>query len=172
MRLLAEKVVELEIAAKVSHETVRQTLKNRINNRTILYWVIPPECDAEFVANMEEVLETYEKPYDPTHPVICMDEQPVHASTMLRFRLRAESNRNNSHHHALERSELPAAGGVPQDGGFVTRTLEDVPAVGAEGYGTTLVRVKRCPDALPGICFDFQHSLQRIHINVPDMHDA
>ena len=41
------------------------------------YWVIPPECDAEFVACMEEVLETYEKPYDPSHPVICMDEQPV-----------------------------------------------------------------------------------------------
>lgn len=48
-----------------------------MNNRAIQYWVIPPECDAEFVANMEDVLETYEKPYDSTHPVICMDEQPV-----------------------------------------------------------------------------------------------
>lgn len=48
-----------------------------MNNRSIEYWVIPPECDAEFVANMEDVLETYEKPYDPAHPVICMDEQPV-----------------------------------------------------------------------------------------------
>jgi hypothetical protein len=26
---------------------------------------------------MEEVLDTYEKPYDPDHPVLCMDEQPV-----------------------------------------------------------------------------------------------
>jgi len=26
---------------------------------------------------MEEVLETYAKPYDPRHPVVCMDEQPV-----------------------------------------------------------------------------------------------
>ena len=26
---------------------------------------------------MEEVLETYEKPYDSSRPVICMDEQPV-----------------------------------------------------------------------------------------------
>ncbi len=48
-----------------------------MNNRAIQYWVIPPKCDAEFVANMEDVLETYEKPYDSTHPVICMDEQPV-----------------------------------------------------------------------------------------------
>ncbi|MGH7485827.1 MAG: IS630 family transposase [bacterium] len=39
--------------------------------------MIPPEADAEFVASMEEVLETYEKPYDPRYPVVCMDEQPV-----------------------------------------------------------------------------------------------
>ena len=46
-------------------------------NRSIEYWVIPPECDAEFVAQMENVLETYEKPCNPSQPVICMDEQPV-----------------------------------------------------------------------------------------------
>ncbi|WP_166827281.1 IS630 family transposase [Thalassoroseus pseudoceratinae] len=48
-----------------------------MTNRNIEYWVIPPECDAEFVAHMENVLETYEKPYHPGRPVICMDEQPV-----------------------------------------------------------------------------------------------
>ena len=48
-----------------------------MTNRKIEYWVIPPEADAEFVAHMEEVLETYAKAYDPAHPVLCMDEQPV-----------------------------------------------------------------------------------------------
>lgn len=48
-----------------------------MTNRKIEYWVIPPESDAEFVAHMEEVLEIYAKPYDPEHPVLCMDEQPV-----------------------------------------------------------------------------------------------
>jgi hypothetical protein len=48
-----------------------------MTNRKIEYWVIPPEADAEFVAGMEEVLETYEKPYNPSCPVLCMDEQPV-----------------------------------------------------------------------------------------------
>ena len=48
-----------------------------MTNRKIEYWVIPPEADAEFAACMEEVLDTYEKPYDPTCPVLCMDEQPV-----------------------------------------------------------------------------------------------
>lgn len=48
-----------------------------MTQRKIAYWVIPPKADAEFAANMEEVLATYEKPYDPAHPVLCMDEQPV-----------------------------------------------------------------------------------------------
>lgn len=48
-----------------------------MTNRKIEYWVIPPKADAEFVASMEEVLETYEKPYDLRCPVVCMDEQPV-----------------------------------------------------------------------------------------------
>lgn len=48
-----------------------------MTNRKIEYWVIPPEADGEFVAHLEEVLETYERPYNPQIPVICMDEQPV-----------------------------------------------------------------------------------------------
>lgn len=48
-----------------------------MTNRKIEYWVIPPKADCEFVAQMEEVLETYAKPYDPACPVLCMDEQPV-----------------------------------------------------------------------------------------------
>ena len=48
-----------------------------MTKRKIEYWVIPPDADAEFVANREEVLETYEKAYDPALPVICLDEQPV-----------------------------------------------------------------------------------------------
>jgi len=48
-----------------------------MTNRKIQYWVIPPDADAEFVAAMEQVLDTYEKPHDPDHPVLCMDEQPV-----------------------------------------------------------------------------------------------
>lgn len=48
-----------------------------MTRRKIQYWVIPPEHDAEFAANMEDVLETYAKPYDAAYPVVCMDEQPV-----------------------------------------------------------------------------------------------
>jgi hypothetical protein len=48
-----------------------------MTNRKIQYWVIPPDADGEYVACMEDVLETYAKPYDPVNPVVCMDEQPV-----------------------------------------------------------------------------------------------
>jgi hypothetical protein len=48
-----------------------------MTKRKIEYWVIPPGADGEFAACMEEVLETYEKAYNPAQPVLCMDEQPV-----------------------------------------------------------------------------------------------
>ncbi|MCP3998307.1 MAG: IS630 family transposase [bacterium] len=47
-----------------------------MTKRMVEYWVIPPEADAEFVADMEEVLDVYERPFDPSRPVLCMDEQP------------------------------------------------------------------------------------------------
>lgn len=37
-------------------------------------WCIPPEADCEFVAAMEDVLEVYQRPYDPRRPLVCMDE--------------------------------------------------------------------------------------------------
>lgn len=40
-------------------------------------WVIPPEQSADFVANMEDVLEVYRRPFDPAYPKVNMDEQPV-----------------------------------------------------------------------------------------------
>ena len=35
---------------------------------------IPPKQNAEFVCAMENVLETYQKPYDARFPKVCMDE--------------------------------------------------------------------------------------------------
>ena len=48
-----------------------------MTKRKIQYWVIPPDADPEFIAAMEDVLDTYEQPYDSDYPVLCMDEQPV-----------------------------------------------------------------------------------------------
>ena len=48
-----------------------------MTQRNIQYWVIPPKSSSEFVADMENVLDTDTRPYDPRYPVLCMDEQPV-----------------------------------------------------------------------------------------------
>ncbi len=37
-------------------------------------WCIPPTANAAFVADMENVLDTYQRPYAPEQPVVCMDE--------------------------------------------------------------------------------------------------
>lgn len=39
-------------------------------------WCIPPKQNAEFVAHMEDVLEVYSRPFNPSRPVVCMDEKP------------------------------------------------------------------------------------------------
>jgi hypothetical protein len=35
------------------------------------------ELDAEYIAKMEDVLALYERPYDASEPVLCLDEKPV-----------------------------------------------------------------------------------------------
>ena len=35
------------------------------------------DLDEAYVEKMEDVLKTYERPYDPQQPVVCLDEKPV-----------------------------------------------------------------------------------------------
>ena len=51
--------------------------KNELKPHLRKYWVIPPKQNAAFVADMEDVLEIYKRPYNPAIPVVCMDEQPT-----------------------------------------------------------------------------------------------
>jgi DDE superfamily endonuclease len=39
-------------------------------------WIIPPVQNSQFVAQMEQVLDVYKRPYSKALPVICMDESP------------------------------------------------------------------------------------------------
>ena len=75
-----------------------------MTKRMIEYWVIPPEADAEFVAHMEEVLETYEKAYDPAHPVVCMDEQPVQLLKETRRAIKASKTHGKRVDYEYERN--------------------------------------------------------------------
>jgi len=76
LQMLADKLVELEIAESVSDKTVGRVLKkNELRLHMRKCWVIPPEKNADFVACVEDVLDVYKRAYDPDFPVICMDEQ-------------------------------------------------------------------------------------------------
>ncbi|MBT8420368.1 MAG: IS630 family transposase [Gammaproteobacteria bacterium] len=78
LRLLTEKLVALEIVESISEPTVMRTLKkNELQPHRSKYWVIPPEENAEFVANMEDILDVYQRPYEADYPVVCLDEQPT-----------------------------------------------------------------------------------------------
>ena len=75
-----------------------------MTKRKIEYWVIPPETNAEFVAHMEEVLETYERAYDSTHPVLCMDEQPVQLLKETRVPIEATQEHGKRVDYEYERN--------------------------------------------------------------------
>ena len=68
------------------------------------YWVIPPESNAEFVANMEEVLEIYERPYNACVPVVCMDEQPVQLTKEVRAPIQATQSHPKRIDYEYERA--------------------------------------------------------------------
>lgn len=74
-----------------------------MTTRKIAYWVMPPEQDAACVACMEDVLETYAEAYDATHPVLCMDEQPVQLLKATRVPIAATTRHGTRVDDAYER---------------------------------------------------------------------
>lgn len=75
MQLLADRLVVLlpELGA-VSAETVRRRLnENELKPWQQRMWCIP-QFDADYVANMEDVLDVYAQPRDENKPLVCFDE--------------------------------------------------------------------------------------------------
>lgn len=66
--------------------------------------MIPPSCDAEFVAAMEDVLGLYELPPDPRRPQLCMDEQPVQLIKETRTPIPATAGRPRRVDYEYERN--------------------------------------------------------------------
>jgi len=46
-------------------------------------WCVPELTD-EYIDKMEDVLRTYEQPYDPAEPVVCVDEKPISLHSEVR----------------------------------------------------------------------------------------
>lgn len=64
--------------------------------------------NAEFVANMEDVLDVYKRPYDPKHPVICMDEQPIQLTKETREKIPAKPGQPERFDYEYERNGTAA----------------------------------------------------------------
>ena len=54
------------------HNIFKKNIKPHLNE----YYKIPPKENAQFVANIEDILAVYKLSYNPDVPVICMDESP------------------------------------------------------------------------------------------------
>ena len=86
-----------------------RTLARGIESMTFdIVALIPPQADAEFVAHMEQVLDLYQKPYDPNCPVVCMDEQPVQLVQETRPPMAATKNRPRRVDYEYERAGTAA----------------------------------------------------------------
>ena len=126
-----------------------------MTKRKIEYWVIPPDQDAEFVACMEDVLETYEKAYDPQQPVLCMDEQPVQllketkvpiAATKQAWRtgrLRIRAQRHGEHLHVRRTALGLPTGDRPR--------ASDQDRLGLRGRPTVGHALRRLPEGHAGV---------------------
>ena len=75
LSLLGQHMAELRTCGKrIPRNYPANTKKNELKPWQNKECCIPAKENAEFVCAMEEVLAVYKRPYDETHPVICMDE--------------------------------------------------------------------------------------------------
>ena len=65
--------------------------------------MIPPEQNANFVANMEMVLDVYKRPFNPRFPVICMDESPKQLILETKVPVLASPGRSARHDYEYRR---------------------------------------------------------------------
>ena len=66
--------------------------------------MIPPQANAGFVANMEDVLEVYQRPHDPQRPVVCLDETTKQMIVETRAPIPAAPGRKARHDYEYERN--------------------------------------------------------------------
>lgn len=67
-------------------------------------WCIPPGQSAEFVAQMEDILDLYCLPYNPAVPMVGMDEQPVQLIKETRTPIAAKPGQKARYDYEYERN--------------------------------------------------------------------
>lgn len=101
LRLLADRVVDLEIVDSTSHVTVGNVLKKSdLKPWQKEQWCIG-DINSLFIMRMEDVLDVYELPYDPLRPVICFDEKPFQllGDTIVPIEMKPGKKYRYDHHY-------------------------------------------------------------------------
>ena len=79
LNLIAEEVCRRGLIAKSSIS--REKIRIILNEHDLKPWREKMWCiedlSEEYIERMEDILEVYERPYDPNNPVVCVDEKPV-----------------------------------------------------------------------------------------------
>ena len=66
--------------------------------------MIPPDANAGFVAAMEDVLETYQRPHDPDRPLVCLDETSKQLIIETRKPIPAKPGQPERHDYEYQRN--------------------------------------------------------------------
>jgi transposase len=77
LRLIQEKAIKDSVVESISRETIRVILEEHdLKPWRQRSWCVP-DLDDEFIDRMEDVLKVYERDYDESNPVVCLDEKPI-----------------------------------------------------------------------------------------------
>lgn len=94
--LVAEEAVKRRLVPRLGKETIRiLLLSHDLKPWRKKMWLVA-DLDEDYIAKMEDVLEVYERPYNPQEPMICVDEKPITLHADLRPASRRRSPRSNS----------------------------------------------------------------------------
>lgn len=74
LRILADKLVELQVVDAIGKDCVADALKNEVKPWLKQHWVLPKADDPDLVGAMEDVLDVYQRPRDEKRPLLCLDE--------------------------------------------------------------------------------------------------
>ena len=66
--------------------------------------MIPPDANAAFVAAMEDILEVYQRPYDPQRPLVCLDETSKQLIAETRVPIAAKPGQPGRHDYEYRRN--------------------------------------------------------------------
>jgi hypothetical protein len=84
----------------VAYVTLKDELKPWLKEQ----YCLPEAPSGEFVYHMEDVLDVYTRPYDPRHPVVCMDETSVQLVAETRTPVPMASGRPARFDYGYERN--------------------------------------------------------------------